>query len=486
MSEKINAGAVSGAVLVVATIISVALHYRFVIKMLTAEEAGVWLLFWSLGSYIAFFDLGIGPTISREIAFLNGKSYQNKSASNFVKIATLFYLFIGGTLLAISLSFGTSLLRKFEFVELSIDSVYLSWNFFILGSVVNLIGNVSLNILTGCGFVVQERLVRAAGMFTWLFISSIALYAGLGIEWLGASWLVNSIIVRIFAHKLQTRLIPNIRFTRGKWNKLLAKRLTEPSAKWALTQFGALIILQTDNIIIAWKLGVESIPPYEAAARVIVALGTVSLLKTNASIPYYSRYFATQNHKELRHLLRANMNFTFKVLAIAISLVLFFGVDLFHIWLGEKQYVGNAILIVMMITMAFEVHHVSHASMTMSSGYIPFVPIAFMAGFLNIVFSLFLVERFGLLGVILGTMIAQVTTNNWYAVYVNLKLLKIDLREYITNVLIHFGYFVIVSITVQFLIDIFSANIQSEIRLVLCVIGALSTYIFLNRLVPGD
>src|SRR5438874_1977754 len=68
--RRISAGTIGGGLLVATTIVTAIIHYKLVIGQLPRELAGVWLLFWSFGSYLAFFDLGIGPTLSREIAFL--------------------------------------------------------------------------------------------------------------------------------------------------------------------------------------------------------------------------------------------------------------------------------------------------------------------------------------------------------------------------------------------------------------------------------
>ena len=59
---------------------------------------------------------------------------------------------------------------------------------------------------------------------------------------------------------------------------------------------------------------------------------------------------------------------------------------------------------------------------------------ALLAGVLNLVISVWMGRRFGLIGVALGTMLAQVFTNNWYAPYYTLRLYRIRFVEHLRGV----------------------------------------------------
>lgn len=50
-----------------------------------------------------------------------------------------------------------------------------------------------------------------------------------------------------------------------------------------------------------------------------------------------------------------------------------------------------------------------------------------------------LIQKFGLLGVALGTLIAQLLTNNWYVSFVSLRVLKIPFADYSARVLFPIG-----------------------------------------------
>lgn len=434
VTSKINSGTASGGVLVAMTIVTAIVHYKQVLAYLPRELAGVWLLFWSFGSYLAFFDLGMGPTLSREIAFQAAKAkdeYSSRAVADLVATCFRLYLVVAAIVLAIAVVGGMLLLPTLNLSTLSVRDALVAWSLFASGACVNLVGNISYAVLTGEGHVAKERLTRAASMLIWLGLSASALVTGQGLVGLAGAWLAHACISRLMAAGAARHFVPDLKLRDGAWSAPTARRLARPSAQWALTQLGALMILQTDNLLIAWNLGPAAIPSYEAAAKVVTAMGTIALLGTNASTPYYSRAAAANDAPALRVLLYRNVQHGLLVMASATGFMTFFGPDLFHLWLGPGNFIGYPVLLTFLAMMTLEIHHVTHATLTMATGSIPFVLPALAAGALNLVLSFLLLQWFGLLGVALGTLLAQLATNNWFAPHVTLKIVQIRPRAYL-------------------------------------------------------
>lgn len=452
ISSKISTGTLSGALLVAVTIATAIVHYKQVFAFLPRDIAGVWLLFWSFGSYLAFFDLGMGPTLAREIAFLAARPPDNRdrrAVANLVATCLRLYMAVAGSVLALAVLCGLIFLPMLRLTSIPTADSLLAWVLFATGACVNLIGNISYAVLTGEGHVATERLTRAASMLIWLGLSAFALRSGYGLIGLSAAWLAHACISRLMAVGAAKVFVPSLELGQGAWSAAVARQLARPSAQWALTQLGALLILQTDNLLIAWNLGTAAIPSYEAAAKVITAIGTIALLRTNASVPYYSRASSDADSRTLRELLYKNVHHGLLIMATAIGFMAFFGPDLFHVWLGPGNFVGYPVLLTLLVMMTLETHHVSHASLTMATGRIPFVRSALVAGALNLVLSLILLHWFGLFGVALGTMLAQMATNNWYAPYVTLKIVKLRPFAYIRQVAPRFTGLLFAFVAVQ-------------------------------------
>ena len=89
-----------------------------------------------------------------------------------------------------------------------------------------------------------------------------------------------------------------------------------PSLNWAVTTLGAVIILNTDNIIIATMLSPAEIPAYEVVAKIIFSVMALSLLFVNTTMPFLSRSF---KEEDTDHFLLLNS----RNCRVSLSLILF-------------------------------------------------------------------------------------------------------------------------------------------------------------------
>ena len=72
MNRQIFHGAAASVVYTATTVLAGVVQLRLVIGALVPAIAGLWLLFLTVGSYVAWLDLGMSPTVAREISFAAG------------------------------------------------------------------------------------------------------------------------------------------------------------------------------------------------------------------------------------------------------------------------------------------------------------------------------------------------------------------------------------------------------------------------------
>jgi O-antigen/teichoic acid export membrane protein len=313
-------------------------------------------------------------------------------------------------------------------------AIQWAWLIFLAGATINILGGGIFAALYGLGDVATERIIRSISLLCGLGLAYLSLYFGYGIVGLAMSWVIQNLIARIVALWALYANHPWLRNVEGRAKKELYSKIAAPSLKWAAMGFGAILILQTDNIIIASMLGTAFIPQYEAVAKMAVALMTLSLLIVNSSTPFLSKAYAAGQHEQVIALLLRNVRISMFAMAILVPFIALFGEEIINIWLGTGNFVGNYVLWTMLVMVFLEVHHVSMATATMATGRIAFMWAALLAGLLNILISLVLARYLGLWGVALGTMIAQILTNNWYAPYLTLKHFGVPLSMYLRKV----------------------------------------------------
>lgn len=412
------------------------------VTYLSSTDAGIWLLLLTLASYLTLFDFGFGPTLSREIGMVLGsecnaeeKRIQIRCVIDSTKmilfrIAAAVFI-IGSVVAACSLVYG---------IEVPLD-ILVTITIFATGALFNVYGNIGFAALYGFGYVATEKSVRTAFLIFWYVITLASLKNGGGLITIAIGWLLYSVLARastFFILRLKHPWIEAGR-RRASWQTVRAMGIS--SINYALTSLGALLILQSGNPIIAATLGVTYIAPYEAVTKLVTALMTFSILLATASAPFISRSAAANDHYSTARLILQNVKFGMSAIVCSALFVGAFGREVIGWWLGDAFFPGTDVLVILLIVAVLEVHHVILATAVMASGKTPFAILAVTAGVVNILIGLLIAPSIGLLGVALGTLIAQLSTNNWYVPWYALRHFKISLGRYMQEALLPIMYF---------------------------------------------
>ncbi len=411
---------------------------RFLVYYLPPKEAGIWLLFVTMSSYLTVFDFGVSPTIGREISFALG----DPAVPAEERVRRVRDLLATGSRVLRALALALTVICGFAgywYLGSLVDfhtslghQTAVGWIVFVIAVAASVSGEIWLAALYGAGSVVSERLLRAAGYLLWVVASVLILRSGVGLIGLSFVWFY-AFAVRLAARAIFFRRHKEFR-GRGAIDWQLGKSLSGKSLKYAGTLVGGTLILYTDNIVIASVLGPAKVPNYYAVARLVAACLAVAMLITTASTPFISTAFSAGNSREVRRLTMLNVRVSLTLMAAGACFLGFFSKPLVELWIGQGNFVGFGVLVVMLCAMTLEAHHVSLAASTMACGEIPFFIPALIAGFLNLAFSFPLAHRLGLVGVALGTMLAQITTNNWCVPVYSLRFLRIPWSEYTVRV----------------------------------------------------
>ena len=453
VGRKIYLGVISGAVFTTISVVIGFVQFRLIMDFLPKELVGIWFLFLSFGAYIAYFDLGISPTISREVGFITGRTQldeegRDREISDL--FATCLRIFQILALIVFFLGFVLGGLFLWRVAPAgNHKEIGIAWVVFTFGASINILGGAWFATLYGLGYVVTERILRGFTQILGLALSALFLYFGYGIIGLSVAWVLQGVIVRAAGWITLHRKYPVLKSIQGKASKALFKKIAIPSLKMAATGLGAILILQTDNIVIASVLGPAAIPPYEAVAKLANHCFGLSILIISSSTPFLSKLYAAGDIEGVRNLTLKNVRYSMAFMTLTVSFLALFGDRAIHIWLGKGNFIGFPVLWVFLAMLTLEVHHNILGSATMATGRIVFYWIALGAGLLNIVLTLILVKHLGLLGVALGTLFAQMLTNNWYVTLVSLRLFKIPLIDYLKKTVIPLGLVFLIMLVVN-------------------------------------
>lgn len=159
-----------------------------------------------------------------------------------------------------------------------------------------------------------------------------------------------------------------------------------------------------------------------------------SQIPFNVEIPDYYRLFSTRRIDVLKSKVVNKIMYSFIIFSVLSLIFILYGEDAISlIKEGEGFLLNKYLIIILLISALFEMHHSFHANLYIASNKVPFlIPSIYTGCMLFIVGDLVILE-YGVFGVILSQVVIQASVNNWYPVYKSLNLLDWKFFKYLTD-----------------------------------------------------
>jgi|SRR5579864_14910 len=186
--------------------------------------------------------------------------------------------------------------------------------------------------------------------------------------------------------------------------------LTSVGGMFFVIQIAGVLLFQTDNLIIAHYLGATAVTPYSVTWRLFSYTALFQMLAVPAYWPAYAEAFARGDLGWVRSRFRANFRITVLSTFVLTLPLVFFGGWFIEKWAGSAAVPQAGLLIGMGIWSLIYSAMNSQSCLLASSGRVKIQMIySVLASAVNLVVSIVLVQRIGLVGVIMGTIAAFLT-----------------------------------------------------------------------------
>lgn len=415
-------GGLWGGTQIAAGVLAGVLLVRLAVVALEPVQSGVWFVLLSFAALVSLMDFGLSATLARELAFVDDT--QRRAMLLRTTEYTLRRVAFGAWLLLALV--GGWYLHSITPAS-AWSEILRGWAIFTVGIGFALHANAASSALYGTGHLSTERQIKIFTQLAGVALAYLLLQFEASLSLLCLAWTLQNVLLwgllwLAFRRKLK---LPN-----ASVNPQESIRLLRLGLSWWVMAVGGYLILSTDNFIISSTLGVTQVPDYALLARIATIIQPLALVFVTSSLPLASRLSSTGQADQLLHLLMRQVYLALFLVSFAGAVIAAVPKQIIELWVGPGHFVGYPILIVFLVMLTLEVHHVAHASFVMATGKLPFALWAVGSGLLNIILSLVLVQFFGLFGVALGTMLAQVLTNNWFAVWYSLKYFTVPPRVF--------------------------------------------------------
>jgi O-antigen/teichoic acid export membrane protein len=203
---------------------------------------------------------------------------------------------------------------------------------------------------------------------------------------------------------------PWLRPRPGRVTWSATRKLASLGGMFFVIQIAALVLFQTDNLIIAHYLGAAAVTPYSVTWRLFTYTALFQILAGPSYWPAYTEAFSKGDLGWVRSRYHTNLRITIaSTLMLALPLVLF-GRWIIDKWAGSAAVPPRDLLVWMGIWSVIYGAMNSQSCLLASSGRIRIQMIySVLASAVNLILSIVLVQKLGLVGVIMGTLGAFLT-----------------------------------------------------------------------------
>lgn len=386
-----------------------------VIGLLSTEETAVWFLCQSLLGIVALAKFGVAFTIARQIAYSKAASGDSVDAwegdfvvfrkgwdgiSEIFVLARIIFHFVSLVGISICLIVGEVILPMGRTTLGDLHVLKLTWYILGFSAMFVLYSYRYSCFLEGLGLLYFNHLLNG----TYLLITGISVLIALRLTHslvvMATCQLVCSMVMLgafqfCLGKAAGSRLAKNVS---PDWSTL--RELLAITVRIGLIHSGSFLFRSAQVPVIGFVLGTAAVTPFYIAQKIATILKDAIGHILYPQIPFFTSECAAEDWQSaLKRFKRAILYVSCSAL-VAQSAFFFLSPLIVDIWVGPDSYIGRLPL----LGLAFDLFISTNVSMlltlTLAGGKNPFVWSISVGGVLNLVFCLFLAERYGIGGIV--------------------------------------------------------------------------------------
>jgi O-antigen/teichoic acid export membrane protein len=387
------------------------------------ERFGVWATITAIIGMLAFSDLGMGNGMISELADAHGRDDRDR-ARRIVSSATLILFPVAlaaGVIFAVIYPFvswpAVFNAQSPQTIAESGPSMAVCVALFLIGLPLNVIQATHLGYQEGF----MPNVVQAAISVVGVIGLVIAIWCGLGLVGISALWIGASILVRgingfyLFGYQ-RPWLLPTLR----EFDWTTSTRLLKVSFFYMVVGMSIAVGYTSDSLVLTQLIGPNAVTEYNVPFRLFSIVTVVLGFFLLPLWPAYAEAAARGDVRWVKITLRRSILLSLAINLTAAVALVFAGKWLIQLWVRDAVSPTTAI---MLAFAAYLIVNCLHAPLSMLLNGLSIIRFQFACwvsmAVVNLVLSIILTKRFGVPGVVWGTVIANfvcfVVPSAWYA-----------------------------------------------------------------------
>jgi O-antigen/teichoic acid export membrane protein len=380
----------------------------FVVHSLGAEDYGLWTLIISITSQLMVLDLGVRNSLVKYIPELRmrrstqGLSELVSSAAFLLGIAAVVGLLI---LVSISPFLG----RWFGLDPRSVELLRLVFLISALDASFDLAFGVFDGALAGSERYDVMNAINASRLVVNAVLLVVVLKAGYGLIGMAISIFGVRLLHRLASCRYGLRVNPGVQLRARAVSRATLRTISSYGLWAALAVASMRLIYQSDALVVGFFLGTVAVTVYAIPVILVEQLRMFAQTASTILTPRFSSLDAAGERDTIRLLLLKWARYG-EILAIAIGApLLITGGDFIRLWMGSEFEDSIPILALLTIPLFFTTPAVAFGNYLHAiNRHRVYARLLLAEAACNLVLSVILVQRLGIVGVAIGTLIPSI------------------------------------------------------------------------------
>jgi O-antigen/teichoic acid export membrane protein len=429
---------------------STALLLPLILKLLPAEDVGLWTIFMSVTFIVSLFDFGFSSSFSRNITYifsgvneLKQEGFSEATGPGEINydllkgaIGSMKWLYLRIALIAMFLlsTAGTwyisIILRNYSGDK---TSAYIAWGILCLVNGWNLYTLYYDALLVGRGLIKKSKQIIVLSQVLFLAVALILLLMGYGIIAIVSSQLIYVIVARILSRKafFTPELKNKLKGTIGQGRNEVLHSIFPNSVKIGLTVLGGILIQRSAVFIGSLYLPLEDIASYGITRQLLDIIAGLAPIYLTTYMPLIAKCRVDGNLKKIKEIYIRGTLLSVALFIAGALIIILFGEEMLTIIKSNTVLLPSSILSVAIIVSFLEMNHASAGGVLLTKNEVPFFKPSILSGIATaLLMYLFLdLTDIGLLSLFLAPGLVDIAYQSWKWPYEVIRDLKITFKD---------------------------------------------------------
>lgn len=416
-------------------------------EKLGAESLGVFKLFTQMIAYLSLAEMGLATASSYAL-------YKPLAEQDYKKVSTIFStlhsFYIRISLVVFLLGIAAMFMLP-HLIESTIKNVNIIWLFFVINTALSYTFARFSILLTADGSFGAVRLIQGGSRILVSFLQILSLIYFESFYIFSFLMVTQNILSFYFLKKKFERTYTEVHLTKDRESGIFRNMY-----HLMFHTIGGLVVFNTDFIVLAKFTTLETVAVYASYIMICNLIMTFVNIIFPVLSPIVGSAIATNDASESYSMWK-RINFFFFIFAILLCVPSFYLINPFvEIWMGKDYLLEMPVVLALVINLFLSITRLSISLIRNGAGIFNDIYNPIIEAGINLTVSIILVQKIGVLGVIVGTICSSVIVLHCSHPYlVFKKFFKMPFVLYFKEIILNYAILIFASSLIYLSINSF-------------------------------